>query len=335
AVVYALGEAATRDKLLERCDDVRLAVQRAALLALARKGDREVARFLTHKDEQLRYEAARAIYETPIPAAMQDLARLIYDDEADSERVDWRAINAARMRGETEDGEALVHLAGLTNHSKKMRVEALEILGEWASPRGQCRVIGNWRPLEHQSPEIVSALVVMNGPQLLADKATATAAARAIAKLRLHDLADNLAEQVNRAEAPADARLAALDALAELGASQLDEAIDAIGADAPVQVRKRAVALLSKRSPERAVPVLGTLLENASTGERQAACEALGDLQHESATELLRSWLTRLDDGQVPAAIQLDLQEAASKHAALRPLVAAREQAAKALGPLG
>ncbi|MEC9049035.1 MAG: PVC-type heme-binding CxxCH protein [Planctomycetota bacterium] len=335
AVVYALGEAATREKLLERCDDDRLAVQRAALLALARKGDRAVARFLTHTDEQLRYEAARAIYETPIPAAMQDLARLIYDDEADSERVDWRAINAARMRGETEDGEALVHLAGLTNHSKKMRVEALEILGEWASPRGQCRVIGNWRPLEHQSPEIVSALVVMNGPQLLADKATATAAARAIAKLRLHDLADNLAEQVNRAEAPADARVAALDALAELGASQLDEAIDAIGADAPVQVRKRAVALLSKRSPERAVPVLGTLLENASTGERQAACEALGDLQHESATELLRSWLTRLDDGQVPAAIQLDLQEAASKHAALRPLVAAREQAAKALGPLG
>ena len=83
------------------------------------------------------------------------------------------------------------------------------------------------------------------------------------------------------------------------------------------------------------MPVLGTLLENASTGERQAACQALGDLQHESATELLRSWLTRLDDGQVPAAIQLDLQEAASKHAALRPLVAAREQAAKALGPLG
>ena len=105
-------------------------------------------------------------------------------------------------------------------------------------------MIGNWRPAEHQSPEIVSALVVMNGPQLLADKATATAAARAIAKLRLHDLADNLAEQVNRGEAPADARVAALDALAELGASQLDEAIDAIGADAPVQVRKRAVALL-------------------------------------------------------------------------------------------
>ena len=88
------------------------------------QGDREVARFLSHTGEQMQYGGcARAIYETPIPAAMQDLARLIYDDEADSERVDWRAINAARMRGETEDGEALVHLAGLTNHSKRMRVE--------------------------------------------------------------------------------------------------------------------------------------------------------------------------------------------------------------------
>lgn len=335
ALVYALGEVAPRAQLVRRAGDARLAVQRGALLALARQAAPEVASFLTHDDEQLRYEAARAIYETPIAAAMPDLARLIYDDEADSERVDWRAINAARMCGEAEHGEALVHLAGLTNHSKKMRVEALQILGEWAAPHGQCRVIGNWRPCEHQSPEVVAALLASRAPQLLADKATATAAARAIAELRLQDLAGELAAQVNRSGAPAEARVAALDALAELGANQLEAAMDSIGADAPVQLRKRAVALLSKRAPQKAVPVLGTLLENASIGERQAACEALGNLQHESATELLRSWLGRMDDGQVPAAIQLDLQEAAGKHAALRPLVDARAEAAKKLGPLG
>lgn len=335
ALVYALGEVAPRAQLMRRAGDDRRAVQRGVLLALARQAAPEVASFLTHDDEQLRYEAARAIYETPIAAAMPELARLIYDDDADSERVDWRAINAARMCGEAEHGEALVHLAGLTNHSKKMRVEALQILGEWANPRGQCRVIGNWRPCEHRSPEVVAALVGACGPQLLADPATATAAAQTIAALRLQDLAGALAAQVNRAEAPADARVAALDALAELGAPQLGAAMDAIAADAPVQLRKRAVALLSKRAPDKAVPVLGTLLENASIGERQAACEALGDLQHESATELLRSWLGRMDDGQVPAAIQLDLQEAAGKHPSLGPLLDARRQAAAKLGPLG
>ena len=335
AIVFALGEVAARSKLVERIDDERVAVQRAALLALARQGAPEVARFLAHPQEQLRYEAARAIYETPINDALPALIRLIYDDTADSERVDWRAVNAARMHGETEDGEALVHLATLSNHSQKMRVEALEILAEWSAPRGQCRVIGNWRPCEHRDPGVVAALVQASGPQLLSDEATAAAAARTIAKMGLLGLADALAGQVGKPDVPTDARIAALEALAELGAAQLDQAMDTIDADAPVELRKRAVALLSKRSPEKAVPVLGTLLENASTGERQAACEALGDLQHESATQLLRSWLVRLDDGGVPAAVQLDLYEAARKHEALRDIVDARQARAAEESPLG
>lgn len=335
ALVYALGEVGPRDQLVRRADAQRVAVQRAALLALARQAAPEVAVFLDHADEQLRYEAARAIYETPIPGALQQLARLAYDDSPDSERVDWRAVNAARMRGEVEDGEALVHVATSSAHPAKVRLEALEILAEWPQPRGQCRVIGNWRPCEHASPEVVAQLVAASGPQLLADPVTAAAAARAAAALRLTNLADALAAQVGDADLPADARVVALDALASLDVAQLDPAMDAIDAAAPVQLRKRAVALLSKRSPERAVPVLATLLDNASVGERQAACEALGNLQHESATALLGAWLQRLDDDRVPAAIQLDLLEAADKHAPLRDAVAARRRAATKLGPLG
>ncbi|MFN3244001.1 MAG: HEAT repeat domain-containing protein [Planctomycetota bacterium] len=333
ALVYALGQTAPREQLVRRIDDRSRAVQRAALLALARKGAPEVARFLKHPDEQFRFEAARAIYETPIPEAIQALARLVYDDEADSERVDWRAINAARMRGQVEDGEALVHLATLGNHSKKIRLEALDVLAEWAAPDGQCRVIGNWRPCEHKDARIVAENFRGSTDKLLADKVTAEATARTIAALGLGELADALAAQVARTGLPPAARVAALDALARLDAEQLDGAMDAIDAEAPVQLRKRAVALLSKRAPEKAVPVLGTLLQNASVGERQAACEALGNLQHESATALLRSWLQRGDD--VPPAVQLDLVEAARKHAALQDLVDARERAALEQGPLG
>jgi len=335
AIIYALSEVAPRTKLTQNIDADDLATQRATLLALARQQAPEVTRFLTHADEQLRYEAARAIYETPIPTALAALSRLIYDDDADSERIDWRAINAARMRGETEDGEALVHYATSANHSKKMRLEALDVLAEWARPRGQCRVVGNWRPCEHKSPEIVAALVKASSGELLSDKVTAAAAARVIARLGLADLADALVAQVGKSGLQAKARIAALDALAELGATQLDQALDTIEADAPVQLRKRAVALLSTRAPERAVPVLGTLLENASTGERQAACEALGNLKHTSATELLRGWLLRIDDGEVPASIHLDLYEAARKHSPLKGLVEARVKAAATLGPLG
>ncbi|MCK5942270.1 MAG: HEAT repeat domain-containing protein [Planctomycetes bacterium] len=335
AIVYALGEVAPRDQLTRRIDARPRAVQRTALLALARQGAPEVARFLAHDDEQLRYEAARAIYETPIPAAMEALARLVYDDSPDSERVDWRAINAARMRGQVEDGEALVHLATLANHPEKTRLEALAVLAEWRRPHGQCRVIGNWRPCEHADAQIVAENFRGSADKLLADPTTAAAAARAIAQLELTELGDALVALVGNDALPTAARVAALDALAELQSTGLADAMATIDADAPVELRKRAVALLSKSAPAQAVPVLDTLLQNASIGERQAACQALGDLQHESATELLRTWLRRIDSGAAPAAIHLDILAAARKHPALGELVKAHEQSAAKLGPLG
>jgi quinoprotein glucose dehydrogenase len=83
------------------------------------------------------------------------------------------------------------------------------------------------------------------------------------------------------------------------------------------------------------VPVLGSLLDNASLGEKQAACEALGNLSHVSATELLRTWMQRITNGKVDKGVVLDILEAANKHDALKPLVTAHEQASELLGALG
>ena len=335
AGVYALGEIASRQELIARIDDSSRAVQRAVLLALARQRAEEIRVFLKHEDEQFRYEAARAIYELPIPGAMQDLALLVYDNEADSERVDWRAINAARMIGEVEQGEAVVHLATQPSHSKKIRLEALNVLAEWRAPHGQCRVIGNWRPCQHPDADIVVQNFRGSADALLSDKVTAAATARTIAKLGVQDKAPSLARLVANTAMPADARVAALNALADLNAGELQGALDAIETNAPVALRKRAVALLSHTSPEKAVPVLGSLLDNASLGEKQAACEALGNLDHASAAELLRDWMQRINNDKVEGGLILDILEAANKHESLKPLVTAREQATKLLGPLG
>ena len=335
AGVFALGNIASRQELVARMKDPSRAVQRAVLLALARQRANEVKEFLKHEDEQFRYEAARAIYELPIPGAMKDLALLTYDNEADSERIDWRAINAARMIGEVEQGEAIVHLATQPSHSKKIRLEALEVLGEWLNPHGQCRVIGNWRQCVHPDALIVAHNFRGSTEALLADQVTAAATAKTIAKLSLKEKAPSLAALVKNQKMPTEARVAALDALAELNADELQEALSDIAEDAPVALRKRAVALLSHTSPEKAVPVLGSLLKNASRGEQQAACEALGNIQHESATNLLRDWLQRVADDKAPPAVALDILSAAEKHEALRPLVTAQEKANQLLGPLG
>jgi quinoprotein glucose dehydrogenase len=334
AGVFALAAVASRQELVARSQDASRAVQRAVLLALARQRAPEVKTFLKHEDEQFRYEAARAIYELPIAEAMQDLALFVYDNEPDSERIDWRAIQAARMIGGVEQGEALVHMATQTNHSRKIRLEALAVLAEWREPHGQCRVIGNWRPCQHPDADIAVQNFRGSSAMLLKDKVTAEATANTINKLGLREMAGSLAELVANQDMPPAARVAALNALADLKTDELQAALASIDAKAPVSLRKRAVALLSHSSPEKAVPVLGSLLENASTGEKQAALEALGNLQHASATELLRTWLQRYEQGQVDTAIVLDLQEAASKHEALQPTVTALVEASEQRGPL-
>ena len=158
---------------------------------------------------------------------------------------------------------------------------------------------------------------------LFADPVTASATARAAAKLGLEQAGPQLATVCSNGDMPVEARIAALNALADLRVDELQVALGAIDGEAPVALRKRAIALLSRSTPERAVPLLATLLDNASVGERQAAFEALGELQHPSATELLTRWLDRMGSGDADPAMHLDLLEAAAKHEALVKRVAA------------
>ncbi|MGB3969561.1 MAG: c-type cytochrome, partial [Planctomycetota bacterium] len=335
AAAFALAEVAPAEFLHTQLTDDRTAVRLGATLALARAADPELLRVLRDPDVEVRSAAIRAIYETPIPAALPELAKLSYDEVADTEANDWRAINANRIVGSTENGEALVNLATLANHPASTRLEALAVLAEWHEPHGQCRVTGNWRPCTHPNPQIVAANFLGSLPDLLADPVTAAAACKTAAGLRVVDAAPRLAALLADGKAATDARLAALDALADLHAPDLERCLATIDANAPAALRQRAVALLSRTSPDQAVPVLSTLLDNGTEGERQAAFEALADLQHAAATGLLRTWLQRLARGEVASALQLDLLEAAGKHDALRAELTAIDRAAIDKGELG
>jgi len=336
AAVCALAATATEQQLVERADDGGLAVQRGVLLALAKQRSAEVARFLTHGDEQLRFEAARAIYETPIDAAMRPLALLAWDDAPDSERIDRRAISANRVIGQVENCEGLIHLALQQDHPDATRLEALAVVGEWHAPSGRCRLTGNWRPCTHEDPDITAIALVRDHRALLRDPVTAAATARAIAQLHIDDCAEGLRALLQDDAMPADARTAALDAIAERHGDALQAAIDAIDERAPVPLRKRAIELLSRADPAKAVPLLASLLANGPVREQQAALVALGDLDAPAATDALRGALQRTLDDDLPVALQLELREAAGKHDALTPTLRqleARDAETGVLGP--
>jgi len=337
AAVCALAAVAARDELLAARTDESRAVRLGVLLALARRQDAAIADFLRDDDPQLRFEAARAIHEQPIPDALFALARLCYDDTPDREATDWRAINANRMLGDVENGEALIHLATRSDHPPATRIEALRVLAEWPQPHGQDRVMGNWRPCHHDDPATVVAAFAGAVPALLGDDAVAEATAEAAGQLRLLATAPALADLLADAQRSEAARLAALDALAAMAAPQLETCLAGIPADAPVPLRRRAVELLSRTAPEHAVPVLASLLDNGPVGEQQAALRALGELPHAAADGLLATQLDRYLRGEVEPELQLDLLEAAQQRATEAidaQLVAVADLETQA-GPLG
>lgn len=337
AAVYALVYNANGDALVAAGRDPSRAVRLGALLALARQGDARVAAFLTDADAGLRFEAARAIHAGPIAAALPALAKLAWNDVPDEVATDWRALNANRMLGEAEHGEALVHVAASAAHPTGTRREAIEILGEWPEPRGQDRVLGLWRPCRHEHPEPVVAAFAAAVPALLADPAVAVATARAAGRLHLSAAAAALAAAVADGARAAEARVAALDALDTMHAPELPTALAAVDAQAPVPLRRRAIELLSRTAPERAVPVLASLLANAPLAEQQSAFTALGGLHHPAAAAVLGEWLAKLAAGAVPPAMQLDVLLAAEANGdpALQQALAAQQATASAAGPLG
>lgn len=333
AAALALARLGDREALLAALADADAPVRLGALLALRRLGDGAVAGLLADPEPALRTEAARAIYDQPIAAALPALAARIDAPLAD-DALAWRVLNAHRRLGAAGNGEALIAFALDAARPAAQRLEALQILGEWSEPHGQDRISGLWRPVQHADAAAVAAALPPALVQLLAgDGELAAAAAELAGRLRADAAVPALQTLVRDRDRGSDARCAALAALGGFGDAAL-AVVDGIGADDPVPLRQLAVRIFAERRPQQAVPVLATLLDNGSVGEQQAALAALGRLQHAAATALLRQWLDRLPRGEVPAALQLDLLEAAAAHAALQPQLAARQQALPKDDPL-
>lgn len=176
AGVMALVRSAEIDQLVEALqteNDLSTPQRRAILLALRRLQSPEVARFLTDPDPSLQYEAARAIYDTPIPAAYASLAETLNHSQSAALSAS-RAIEANARIGDATSAERLIDWALVADPTTIADVQwltskaaAIQALTRWGTPSHIDPIMGLWRPYNYspdRTPSTVSSLLAQKLP---------------------------------------------------------------------------------------------------------------------------------------------------------------------------
>jgi len=325
AGVMALAGIGDRDALVAASRDESGVVRMAALLAYRKMEDQGVSRFLSDADPLLAVEAARAINDVPILSAMPALADALSGFDPASFSSDLaretdlvtpmvrRMVNANFRLGAIKNLTALVAFSEKSEISEALRAEALERIGEWSDPSPRDKVVGLYRPITVERTTDVRPHVVPSIRKLIRGRSTsvAVAAANAAGKLKVSELEADLLELVTDIAGETELRLAALNALSRLGNSGFGEAMDVARLDFAVELRKAATRLQANVDPSIAAPQLNAVMVEGSIGEQQVALATLATMNGSVSDEIILRWFGKYVAGTLPAALALDVVDAA------------------------
>jgi quinoprotein glucose dehydrogenase len=318
AGVMALAGLSDLGALHQVAKDPAPGVRLAALLAWRRLGSDDVAQFLNDKEPRLVLEAARAINDVPIPWAFADLAALS-SRKGLAEPLLHRVLNANFRLGQAHNAAALAAVAARADVPEALRLEALRMLGQWQKPSGRDRIVGLWRPLDERPVSAAAdALRPRLGDLFRGPDGVCLELARAAGRVGLREASPLLHETLVDQKRAAPVRVAALKALAALKDEQLPQAMKQALADVDPKVRLEGLRLLADQQPEEAIGQLAAVLGRGTTLERQGALSILAGIRGRAANDLLLLWLGKLQAGEAPPEIQLDLLEAAAKRPSAR-----------------
>ncbi len=311
----ALSRCATANQLAALAKDESPAVRLAAVLALRRQQDAQIATFLADSDAYIRREAALAINDAPIPAAYPALAALVARPSND-QPVMLRALNAAFRLGGTEQAAALATFA-TRGVAPALREEALSLLALWPSPPARDRIVGVYMPLGEKSrPADVAARALQPALATLFGASTPDsvqlAAISALTSLGLKDASPLLQAVVADNGQSGSVRSAALKALDGFDAPGLAEAARIAAASDLPDLRLAALPVTSRLQPDQAVAAHAPHIERRTAVEQQTAFRALANAKDPAADTVVLAQLDRLAAGKIAPAAQLDLLDAAA-----------------------
>lgn len=327
AGVMGLAGCADVSALLRVAKHPSVAVRVAAAVALRRLKSPQIASLLDDADPAVALEAARAINDIPIEEAMPRLATVL-DRPSLVEPLALRALNANFRIGAASNAAAIAKYAAETDGIEILRVQALKMLGEWARPGGQDRVVGVWRPLPQRDGAIAQNAVspVLEPIILSAPEAVRIAAIELVAEIGAPD-PDLLLNIVKSQDMPPAVGAAALKAMVETKDAKLEQAVEVGLTTGKGALRSAAIRQLVGHAD--AGERLNAILNAGAVADQQAVLSTLGSIEGSAVAEaILSAWMDRLLAGSVAPEAQLDLLESAekSKSDAIRQKLEAFEQ---------
>ncbi len=301
-----------------------------------------LVRFLEDVESKVVAEAARAIHDDNITAAMPALAKLL-DKPGLSEAVAFRAISANFKLGTPEAAIRVANFAARSTEADPLRVSALKLLQEWAKPSRRDAVTGIRQELPDRDAAIaVTALKPVIAKVFAGSDAVRKEAVQVVSKLGITEVGSLLATMVGDEKQSATTRADSLFALQALKAKELKAVAEMALKSPEPRLRAAARVVAAKANEAVAAQELPRLLadDSASVIEKQMALGVLGTMKESKDVDTaLVAWLDKLIADKVPAEIQLDVLEAAQArtttknlklHAPLREKLADYDKAVRA-----
>ncbi len=331
ALCAGLAGCATPGELQATAANSAASIRMGAVVALRRLKHEGVARFLSDTDPAVVAEAARAIHDESIEAAMPELAALISrlpviaeyptgskEQPGPRDAVLRRVVNANYRVGDAATAAALANFAVAPEAPAPFRLQALQQLAAWETPPRLDRVMGLHRPLPKRDPAVAEKALRPLVSRLLADKTAAPVARLEVLALVERFLfkseAIDLASIVSNEKEDANVRAKALVAMAARADGALAQTVNYAATAGAEALRKEATRLrVELHLPGGGVEALSKVLEIGTTGEKQNILTTLGGMPEPAAAAIFEQYLDRLLAGKVPKELQLELLEAAAK----------------------
>ena len=337
AAIVALAATANAKRLAGLGTHPSVSVRRAAVVALRRRGDFEVAQFLQDTSAVVVAEAARAIHDQPIAAGLDSLAGLLATGVSD-DGVMRRVLNANYRLGTPEAAAALAAYAAVPTNPIGLRLEAIKMLADWGRPDPRDRVLNEYRPLPERPAAVAKSALAKVLPTILKNADEARELAIVVgADYGIPEVVPVLLSRVADTGLKPESRADSLRSLGRLRPEAAAQAALGLTDSSETRLRIAAMETLAEVSPEQGVDLVIKGVDSEVLSERQTAWDLAAKYASSRIDERISRGVADLVAGTFPPDTALNLFEAASAREGLpwTELLRGHQEKLQAENPLG